>query len=243
VKASLPSLVAAAVVAAGALHAGEAVAEEEKAKNPSKAQVDPDEPVARPDAEDLRGGHWLFTLDGGVWAPSTGLYHPDATALGAGGPELGIIDAGGTLHGHVGWALNRYLQLNLLDGGFAYAPSLNPACDCGLWSIDVGPSLQLHPTQGFAFDPWVSYGAGYRLTILSLAGAAERVQAMDVAKLAVGGTWYPDPMIGFGPYLEVDIGVRTSGDISGYGIFHAGLGVTFDPFAAGTAFTPGVASR
>lgn len=221
------------------LAAGAARADEKT--DPAAAEPeDPDRPVARSDAADLRAGHWLLSVGGGVWAPSTGIY-PTI-------PEIGIIDAGGTLHGHIGWGLNRYLVLNLVEGGFAYGPSINsnstpPCSSCGLWSIDVGPSVVFHPTQGFAFDPWVSYGLGYRHTILSLDSGNERVLAMDVAKLAVGGTWYPDPLIGFGPYIGTDIGVRTSGEVSAYGIFHAGLRVTFDPFGSGTAFTPGVAAR
>ncbi len=243
-KASVAPVAAVLLVLSGSLVGPGALAGEEDSATAEAEPEDPDRPVARPDAEDLRGGHWLFTVDGGVWAPSTGLYHEDTSEPAVDDPELGIIDAGGTLHGHIGWALNRYLVLSFIDGGFAYGPSLEADCtSCGIWSIDVGPSLEFHLTQGFAFDPWVSYGLGYRHTIVSLMSTSESVQGMDVAKLALGGDWYPSPMIGFGPYLEVDIGVRTSGEISGYGIFHAGLGVTFDPFGAGTSFTPGVASR
>jgi hypothetical protein len=208
------------------------------ADGPDSSQADdPDRAVARPDAADLRHGHWLLSVDGGVWAPSMGIY-PTI-------PEIGVIDAGGTLHGHVGVGLGRYLVLNV-DGGFAYGPSTNSATDCsscGLWSIDVGPSLAFHLTQGFAFDPWVSYGLGYRHTILSLDSGNEPVKAVDVAKLAIGGDWYPDPLFGLGPYIGTDIGVRTSGEVSGYGIFHAGLRLTFDPLGSGTSFTPGVAAR
>ncbi len=235
-KANLAVATAILVLVPGLFAPGWALADDDKA--PSPETDDPDRPVARPEAADLRGGHWLLSVDGGLWAPSTGIY-PTI-------PEIGIIDAGGTFHGHLGVGLNRYLVLNVVDGGFAYGPSTNSATDCsscGLWSIDVGPSLMFHLTQGFAFNPWVSYGLGYRHTILSLDSGNEAVLAMDVAKLAIGGDWYPDPLFGFGPYVETDIGVRTSGQISGYGIFSAGMRLTFDPMGSGTSFTPGVAAR
>lgn len=196
----------------------------------------PEDGVARPDAPDLLGGHFIITVDGGVWAPSSGLF-PDI-------PELGEIDVGGTVHGHIGVGLNRYLVLDIVDGGFARAPSSRTTCEsCGAWSIDIGASLVLRPTQGFALDPWVSYGVGYRHTILTLDTGDEKVLAMDVAKLALGADWYPDPVFGLGPYLETDIGIVTSGEVKAFAVFHSGLRITFDPLRAGATAAPGTARR
>jgi hypothetical protein len=198
--------------------------------------LEPDEPAERPDAPDLLGGNWLFTVGGGVWTPSSGLL-PTI-------PELGEVPVAGVVHAHLGVGLNRYLVLNIADGGFAHGPGDSGLCaGCGLYSIDVGPSLVFRPTQGFALDPWVSYGAGYRHNILILDSGNERVLGVDVAKLALGADWYPVSLFGFGPYIATDIGLRTSGKVAGYAIFHTGLRMTFDPMRAGTTISPVTASR
>jgi hypothetical protein len=201
-----------------------------------RADDDPDKPDARPDAPDLLSGHWLFSVGGGVWVPSSGLL-PDLD-------ELGEVPVAGAVQAHLGVGLNRYLVLNIADGGFAHGPGDNDACDgCSLYSIHVGPSLVFRPAMGFALDPWVSYGAGYRHNVLILESGNERVLGVDVAKLAIGADWYPAAVFGFGPYIETDIGVRTSGDVAAYVLFEAGLRMSFDPMRAGTTLSPVTASR
>jgi len=193
--------------------------------------VDPDKPAARPDAPDLISGHFFFSAGGGVWVPSSGLL-PDI-------PELGEVPVAGAVRAQLGVGLNRYLVLNIAEGGFAHGPGDNNACEsCTLWSMDIGPSLVFRPTQGFALEPWVSYGAGYRHNVLVLDSGNERVLGVDVAKLAIGADWYPAAVFGFGPYIATDIGVRTSGDVAGYAIFQAGLRLSLDPMRASTRLSP-----
>ena len=208
----------------------------------ARAEDDPDKPAARPDAPDLVSGHFYFSAGGGVWVPSSGLL-PDI-------PELGEVPVAGAVRAQLGVGLNRYLVLNIAEGGFAHGPGDNDACEsCKLWSMDIGPSLVFRPTQGFALEPWVSYGAGYRHNVLvldSVTGPSgeptgrgnERVLGVDVAKLAIGADWYPAAVFGFGPYIATDIGVRTSGDVAGYAIFHAGLRLSLDPMRASTRLSP-----
>jgi len=195
---------------------------------------EPEDGIARPDAEDLRHGDLLLSVSGGVWAPSA----PFTPAF----QELGSLDVGGTAHGHLGFGLGRYLVLGI-DGGFAMVPSTDTACAaCGATSIDVGPSLAFHPTQGFALDPWVSYGMAYRHTIISLDSTSVNAHALDLMRLAIGADYYPVGLFGFGPYVEVDVGIRDFDAPVSYATVHAGLRVTIDPFQAGTSFTPGVAT-
>jgi hypothetical protein len=204
-------------------------------RKPSSQSRDrePEDPEAgrrRPDAPDLLAGHFLMALDGGVWVPSSGLL-PEF-------PELGDVEVGGTAHLRLGMGLNRYLVLGL-DGGFANVPRHSDTCDgCGVWSIEAGAHLAFRLTQGFALEPWASYGAGYRHNLVMLAASEETVSSVDVAKLALGADWYPSSFFGFGPYIETDIGVRVSGDVAGYAVFHTGLRIAFDPVRAGTQVSP-----
>jgi hypothetical protein len=197
---------------------------------------DPDAGFARPEAPDLRDGHILLSLSGGAWMPSKRLT-PSID-------ELGVLDVGGTLRGHVGLGLGRYLVLQV-DGGYAGVPSTGTSCEgCGATSLDFGATMLLHLTQGFAVDPWVGYGMAYRHTILTLDSAQEdrSLSGFDFTRLSLGGSFYPLPSLGFGPYLETDIGLRQFDDPVAYAAFHLGLRVTYDPMRTGMSFTPGVAA-
>ena len=209
---------------AAPVHAAESDDDEKKAR-------DPDEGIARPDAEDMRTGHVLISVSGGAWVPSNPLFPPFS--------ELGDPDVGGTAHLNLGFGLNRYLVLELA-GGFAMTPSAVDSCSgCRATSIDAGGSFLFHPTQGFAFDPWIGYGLGYRHNILSLdTQDAPATSAFDFTKIALGGTFYPTPVFGFGPYTQVDVGVRDFGDPNFYAAWHIGMKITFDPMRAGATATP-----
>jgi hypothetical protein len=196
--------------------------------------IDPDLPQTRADASDLLTGHVIITVDGGVWAPSKSLYQ--------GTDQLGAPDAGPTAHARLGFGISRYLMLSL-DGGFGYLSGEAAICpDCALYSIDAGPSLVFRPTQGFAFDPWVSYGAGYRHNVLVLDAGNETEHAVDFAKLALGGDFFPAAVFGFGVYLATDVGVRVTDPNDVYAAFHAGLRLVLDPVRSGESLSPTVAS-
>ncbi len=220
---------------AGALALVAADAGAEDAPADKKKEPPPEEGIARPEAEDLRHGHLLLGLSGGVWLPTA----PFAPAL----DELGSLDVGGTAHAHLGIGLGRYLALGL-DGGFAHLPSLDTACaSCGATSIDAGASLAFHPMQGFAMDPWASVGMAYRHTFLHLEQLpSTSLAAWDFLRLGLGAEYRPVGLFGFGPYIEVDVSVREFAPAIFFAVFQAGLRVTFDPFQAGTSFTPGMAS-
>jgi hypothetical protein len=206
------------------------------AEDPSKPKervFQPEDGFARPDADDLRHGHIRFGVSGGVWTPSSAF----APKL----PGLGTLSVGGTVAGQLGVGLGRYLVLGL-DGAFAHIPSSDTPCaDCGVNTVLAGASLALHPTQGFGIDPWASYGVGYRHLMLTLDNDSNDLSAFDVARIALGADYYPVGLFGFGPYLELDVGLRDlTGQRTSYVAFHAGLRLMFDPFNAGHSFTPGV---
>lgn len=230
-KTWLTTSLAVLISAASASAAAQPNDEEESAEAKPKKARDPDEGIARPDADDLRSGHFLISVSGGAWIPSNPLFPAFA--------ELGDPNAGGTAHLHLGIGLNRYMLLELA-GGFAMAPSAVDTCDgCSATSIDAGGSFIFHPTQGFAFDPWIGYGVGYRHNILSLdTEDAPATSAFDFTKISLGGTYFPVPVFGFGPYLETDVGVRDFNDPTFYAAFQIGMRVTFDPLRSGVSASP-----
>jgi hypothetical protein len=196
-------------------------------------EFDPDAGVARPESADLRTGHVFVRAAGGLLLPSS----PFIPAFDV----LSSLDAGGGFHGQVGVGLGRYLVLQG-GAGFALFPASSPTCDgCGATSIDAGADLQFHVNQGFALDPWVSYGMGYRHTIVAVASLRDdvTVSAFEFMRLGFGADYYPTAAFGFGPYMQVDVGVRDFDNPAYYGLFQTGLRLTFDPVAIGTAFAPG----
>ena len=115
-----------------------------------------------------------------------------------------------------------------------------------------GAAIAYHLAQGFAFDPWASFGVAYRHGFATYDGDAvpETVTATDVdysaldfTRIGLGGTFFPVSVFGFGPYLELDVGVRDFSDPVYYVAFHTGLQVTFDPLNAGTTAAPNLGAR
>jgi hypothetical protein len=216
----------------------------EPAPQPKKPQRDPDEGIARPDGEDLRGLHPLIDLGAGVWVPSTPLFPSDLPGFGS--PPVGV-----TANGSLALGLNRYVVLEL-QGGFAWAPADCDGCDAK--SVVGGAAIAYHLAQGFAFDPWASFGMAYRHVFLTYqadpataaageANASDQFSALDFVRLGLGGNFYPAPLFGFGPYIELDVGVRSFSDAVFYAAFHGGLRFSFDPLNAGATATPNLASR
>ena len=189
-----------------------------------------DGPKGRPDQTDLRSGHLLMYAGGGLWIHDN---LPDQ-------PQLGNILLGPTAQVRVGFGIGRLAVLGL-DGGFNHATGDCP--NCGVYSVSGGAFIAAHVSQGFAMDPWVSYGAGIRYNAFQLVAGDKTELSVDVAKLALGADFYPVPSFGFGPYLGLTLGVRRFDEPASYAIFQTGLRVAFDPFRRGTQLSPVIASR
>ena len=68
----------------------------------------------------------------------------------------------------------------------------------------VGGFVGYHLVQGTRFDPWISYGLGYRQT----GGAfTPKFKGMDFIRLRVGGDWYASPALALGPFVGMDMGL------------------------------------
>ncbi len=190
--------------------------------------------IANDDPADLRTGHWTLSVGGSVATPTAEL----VPSL----PELGSLSIGGGGRLRLGWGLNRHLSLDI-SGGYTYLRA-DPSCEpCRAALIDVGAGLSYHVSQGFAMDPWISYGVGYRRIELALSSEDRTFHGIDIARVALGGDYYPTPAIGVGPFLSADIGMRDDENTVFYGVFQAGLRLSFDPMRAGTKLQPTVASR
>jgi hypothetical protein len=199
------------------------------AKNPSMpvpdedaaeeaAEGDPMPGQARPAAFDQRTMHLLINGRVGAAFPAGSITSGFGTA-GASGAGVGF-------GGGVGLGLSRYLVLEV-NGGFASLGAENGCDKCSASSFDLGLGFSYHLAQGVAFDPWISFGVGFRsatfvshglrdwLTIDTTEGASAKVNqftftGIDFARLALGGEFYPLPALGFGPYFELDLGTTVS---------------------------------
>ncbi|MEM9877428.1 MAG: hypothetical protein AAF928_21190 [Myxococcota bacterium] len=160
--------------------------------------------LPKPDPADLRTGHIIVGLGGGLWVPSSG-FTPDLEGFGR-------LDLAGGVHGEVGFGLSRHVVLGLAGG---YTRLTGARCaGCAGNSGDVGLRVTGYIAQGFGLEPWASFGVGYRYTRLTLGGLStpeefdRDVHAFDLARFVVGAAYHPVASVGVGPYLGADIGLR-----------------------------------
>ena len=71
----------------------------------------------------------------------------------------------------------------------------------------AGAFVGYHLVQGTQFDPWISYGLGYRQTGGTGTPGTPVFQGMDFIRLRVGGDWYAAPAFGVGPVVGMDMGL------------------------------------
>ncbi len=141
------------------------------------------------------------------------------------GTGLGYgLDLGYGLNGHVvAGVWGQMLQLG--DG--------NDCSDCDASSYAGGAFVRYHLAQGLRFDPWLSYGIGYRTQSSKFNGDKRTYSGLDWMRLQIGGDWYALSQLGFGPLLELSAGNFFSrpSDESGGGVhwqFLVGLRVVLD---------------
>lgn len=196
-------------------------------------ELGPEAGIKRPAGPDERSGHILVHGRFGLTAPfgDLGVDLPASAAVGA-GPAFG---------GSAGIGLSRYTVLEA-SGSYALLSSSSRCGSCSGRSFDLGLGLVYHLAQGIAFDPWVSYAAGYRQATFDGTARTSRVvrtfsdsvfHGLDFARIALGGDFYPVPWFGAGLFLELDAGTYVSRPEglgwSAYGYFQAGLRISLDP--------------
>lgn len=141
------------------------------------------------------------------------------------GTGLGYgLDFGYGLSGHVAAGVyGQFLQLG--DG--------NDCSDCDASSFAGGAFVRYHLAQGLRFDPWLSYGIGYRTQSSKFGGDTRTYSGLDWARVQIGGDWYALSQFGLGPLLELSAGsfFNRPSDESGGGVhfrFLVGLRLVLD---------------
>lgn len=173
---------------------------------------------------DLRSGH--IQLSGSVaFVLPFGAVAEDTSQSARFGPGLGYqLD--------VGYGVSR----SVVVGGWGQILMLSDgsACgDCAGTGYAGGLFARYHLVQGLRFDPWFSFGVGYRTQSHDVSGVERTYSGLEWGRLQFGGDWYAIPQIGFGPYVELAAGTffNRPDDEPGasvYWRFQAGLRVTFD---------------
>lgn len=126
-------------------------------------------------------------------------------------------------------------------GNYGSFGAASGCAGCQATSIAAGLAGVYHLLDGTPIDPWFSVGVGFRQTkltapvILGTSGAVT-YQGIEAMRLSMGGDYYPTPVFGFGPLIDLGFGrdlTRSPGTIGG-GTLHlsltAGLRVVFSPF-------------
>ncbi len=228
------ALVVASLLALAPCAFAETPSEPDADEEPVQAPPEPGEGLSRAAAPDMNRGAILVSIGAGLFAPAYDtLGAVDLTTALA--PGVGF-------RGALGFGLSRHVSLDL-NGAYGLLSAGESCSTCSGNSLSVGLGLTYHLAQGLAFDPWASFGVNYRSMTIdapgrSAANGAGSYSGWDFARLALGGTYYPVPFLGFGPYLEASFGGfrllpdgRTSSGV--YTFIDFGLRVTFDPLRPG----------
>jgi hypothetical protein len=174
------------------------------ARAPVSAEAEP-EPALVPPARDTLGGHVIVGASGSFAAPFGKLDSETAASdlLGV-GPGFDL---------DVGFGVSRSLVLGV-DGQLLLHTSPEACPECNARSFAGGVFVRYHVVQGVRFDPWISAGLGYRGTKVKLDGESRTFSGLEWLRLQVGGDWYPLSVLGFGPFVGLDLGTyfaHTSG--------------------------------
>jgi hypothetical protein len=181
------------------------------ANAPAARAADPDDPykesvpVPLRAAPDDLSGHLVL-------APHLAYLVPTGSAED-GFKQRGYTGSGLAYGLNLSFGMSRYVAL---QGRFETASlPKGDGCPtggtCSARSTAIGLGVEYHLVNGAAFDPWLSAGVGYRMTSFDLSWAGYdpgslEFKGFDSLHVAIGGEWYPTSMIGFGPFLSLDIG-------------------------------------
>lgn len=260
-RALSPAGLAAAPLGMLAMLATLAMPEPARAANPPSAPASPaapapadepgpDEGETRAPAPDERTGHVLFGVAGTAMGP--------AGSMGPNTPSTSLTAAGFGVGGYVGVGVGRHVSLHALGDWTKLLPPGTCESGCSGTSYSFGLGLTYHLAQGIAFDPWASYGIAYRASSFTIAdprAPLQRIQqayqGIDIARIALGGEFYPAPFFGFGPFLQLDLGTNfrrptplvplptdVTDSARAYALFQVGVRISFDPMRRASSPAP-----
>ncbi|WP_437282704.1 hypothetical protein WME90_19630 [Sorangium sp. So ce375] len=215
---------------------GTAAAEEAAAD--VEEEAGPEAGVKRPAGPDERTGHFLLQGRAGYSYPFGG--------MAAGQPVSDKVSGGLAFGANLGIGLSRVTVLEA-SGSYTLLSAASGCSDCSGRSLDLGLGFVYHVAQGLAFDPWVSYGVGYRRAAFTWSeapaagptGTDHVFHGLDFARVALGGDFYPVSTLGVGVFAELDAGTYLSrpgegSDPTAYGFFQFGVRLALDPLPRGT---------
>jgi opacity protein-like surface antigen len=161
-------------------------------------------PPLVPPASDTLGGHFVLGVNGGFVVPWGDLSEDaSATDLGS-GTGLGV---------DLGYGLSRSVVIGVWGQFANFAKSTECGADpdsdpsCTATSYALGPFVRYHIVQGTRFDPWMLAGLGYRAMSVKSSSGTVDYAGVEWLRLALGGDYYPFGNVGFGPFVELDVGV------------------------------------
>lgn len=218
--------------------------------------VEPSGGNKREAAPDERTGH--IYLAGNVGATGALGTVPVATqAVTVATPLTDLVGPGLTAGGILGIGVSRHATLQLFGDYTAFSRSLTCVGPCAGRSFAAGLGLTYHLAQGLALDPWGSYGIAFRQATFDAMESNDLLEksrvfrGLDIARIALGGDFYPTPHLGVGLFVEGDFGtflrmpVRTipvptdtANGGSVYAHFQIGLRIVLDPLRRSPAPTP-----
>ncbi len=162
-------------------------------------------------------------------------------------PQRSYVASGPSFGLDLAYGISRYVAVHgRFDyGAFGKGDRCPATGTCKATSMSFGAGVDYHLVNGAAFDPWMRAGLGYRLMHYDLDWDGfkdeRKYTGFDWLHLAIGGDWYPHSMLGFGPYLALDLGTystrpdqpppKTSGPTNSatHAFFSVGIRGVFDP--------------
>ena len=229
---ALPSCLLLAVAAWSAEAApSAAAANAESAPAPAPAASAPPRllsPSASSLAPDVRSGHFFLKIGAAYGLPWS--------KAEAGLSQTDLAGFAPSFHASLALGVSRYVLL--VASGQYVALGDGPQCaSCSAKSYAVGLAAQYHLVDGTPFDPWLSFGIGYRVldgvSAVGLTGPT-RYQGVDWARLRLGSDSWISRGFALGPFAELDLGTYGSrtpgpmGDPAMHAFFAVGLAATVD---------------
>jgi hypothetical protein len=117
-----------------------------------------------------------------------------------------VWTGGGAVQVGVGYRIIPQLSLGLYASGAAFGQGDQLASSADLYSAAAGVQVDFHVLPGgYAFDPWVSLGSGWRGSWISENGTTTSLQGMELAKLQVGVDYRLTRTVAISPVIGVDL--------------------------------------
>lgn len=154
-------------------------------------------PELLPPAKDTLGGHFLLGV-GAIGVLPFGQLDDQHDFSDVAGPGLG-------LSADAGFGVSRSASVGLWFQYTAFGEA-DDCNNCDASSLGFGPYVRYHLVQGVRFDPWLALGAGLRRLEAKGPEGTTSYTGIDWLKLQIGGDWYALSQVGFGPFLELDLG-------------------------------------